>query len=371
MSSTINPVITDAGLAAAISADGAGISLQITHVALGAGSYTPTGLETALVDRRETVTISSGSVGVGGTFNLSVLFGANAGAAYEATEIGFYAGNPDSGGTLFAVHSSATSIVYRSTLDFLAQFALTLAAVPEGSVSVLIDPDAAILHALIEEHEEAVNPHPQYTPEAAFDALKERLDARIGTYFYHPVAVPPPFALKCNGAAVSRTTYAALFAVIGTTYGAGDGSTTFNLPEVRGEFIRGLDDGRGVDPGRGIGTAQGSQNLEHSHGASSGTSGSHSHTASSGPSGGHTHSATTNFGTTSTINQPYRLVGDDGAFDNTVNNNTPGVNAVGDHSHSISVNSDGDHSHAITVGSQGGTEARPRNVAALACIWYA
>ena len=62
--------------------------------------------------------------------------------------------------------------------------------------------------------------------------------------------------LKCNGALLSRTTYAALFAVIGTTYGAGDGSTTFALPDLRGEFLRGLDDGRGVDGGRALGSAQ-------------------------------------------------------------------------------------------------------------------
>ncbi|WP_455027341.1 phage tail protein [Neisseria elongata] len=63
--------------------------------------------------------------------------------------------------------------------------------------------------------------------------------------------------LKANGAAVSRTTYAALFAAIGTTYGAGDGSTTFNLPDLRGEFMRGWDDGRGIDRGRAFGSAQG------------------------------------------------------------------------------------------------------------------
>lgn len=45
--------------------------------------------------------------------------------------------------------------------------------------------------------------------------------------------------LLCNGAAVSRTGYAALFAVIGTTYGAGDGSTTFNLPDLTDKFIQG------------------------------------------------------------------------------------------------------------------------------------
>jgi hypothetical protein len=66
--------------------------------------------------------------------------------------------------------------------------------------------------------------------------------------------------VKANGAALSRSTYATLFAAIGTTFGAGDGSTTFNVPDLRGEFLRGFDDGRGVDSGRGFGTLQG-QNL--------------------------------------------------------------------------------------------------------------
>lgn len=66
----------------------------------------------------------------------------------------------------------------------------------------------------------------------------------------------PSGYLKANGAAVSRTTYAALFAAIGTTFGAGDGSTTFNLPDLRGEFVRGWDDGRGVDSGRTFGSQQ-------------------------------------------------------------------------------------------------------------------
>lgn len=61
----------------------------------------------------------------------------------------------------------------------------------------------------------------------------------------------------CDGSAVSRTTYAALFGVIGTAFGVGDGATTFNVPELRGEFIRGLDNGRGVDAGRVRGSGQG------------------------------------------------------------------------------------------------------------------
>lgn len=63
--------------------------------------------------------------------------------------------------------------------------------------------------------------------------------------------------LACNGAQVSRTEYAALFAAIGTTYGAGNGVNTFNLPDLRGEFVRGVDNGRGVDSGRGFASFQG------------------------------------------------------------------------------------------------------------------
>lgn len=72
--------------------------------------------------------------------------------------------------------------------------------------------------------------------------------------------------LKCNGQAVSRVTYVNLYNAIGTTYGAGNGSTTFNLPDLRGEFVRGWDDGRGVDSGRGFGTNQNDAFESHNHG---------------------------------------------------------------------------------------------------------
>lgn len=50
----------------------------------------------------------------------------------------------------------------------------------------------------------------------------------------------PAHCLACDGSAVSRTTYPELFAAIGTTWGAGDGSTTFNIPDLRGYFLRGV-----------------------------------------------------------------------------------------------------------------------------------
>lgn len=67
---------------------------------------------------------------------------------------------------------------------------------------------------------------------------------------------PPTGFLECDGSAISRTTYANLFAIVGTVWGTGDGSTTFNLPETRGEFLRGWDHLRGIDSGRAFASWQ-------------------------------------------------------------------------------------------------------------------
>jgi microcystin-dependent protein len=65
----------------------------------------------------------------------------------------------------------------------------------------------------------------------------------------------PTGYLLCDGSAVSRTTYSALFAVIGITHGQGNGTTTFNLPDYRGRFLRGVDGGAARDPDRASRTA--------------------------------------------------------------------------------------------------------------------
>jgi hypothetical protein len=84
-----------------------------------------------------------------------------------------------------------------------------------------------------------------------------------GTVQYFANTVAPNGYLECNGQAVSRTTYAELFNAIGTLYGIGDGVTTFNLPDLRGEFVRGADNGRGADPGRTLGTTQSPSPVVH------------------------------------------------------------------------------------------------------------
>ena len=77
-----------------------------------------------------------------------------------------------------------------------------------------------------------------------------------GAVFHFAMQTAPAGYLVCNGAAVSRTAFPVLFAAIGTLYGNGDGSTTFNLPDLRGEFLRGADLGRGIDNGRTFGSKQ-------------------------------------------------------------------------------------------------------------------
>lgn len=78
-----------------------------------------------------------------------------------------------------------------------------------------------------------------------------------------PVGCVLPFAgttapegwLLCDGSAVNRTTYAALFSVLGSAHGQGDGSTTFHIPDLRGRFIRGVDGAANRDPDKAARTA--------------------------------------------------------------------------------------------------------------------
>lgn len=92
----------------------------------------------------------------------------------------------------------------------------------------------------------------------------------VGSVVGFAVNKAPAGWLAASGQAVSRNVYARLFSRIGTTWGAGDGSTTFNLPDARAEFIRGWDNGRGVDTGRVFGSQQSASSLSPFVGSASG-----------------------------------------------------------------------------------------------------
>jgi len=171
-----------------------------------------------------------------------------------------------------------------------------------------------------------------------------------GCVFCMAVATVPSGYLECDGTAVSRTTYAALFAVIGTQYG-NPNSTQFRVPDLRGEFVRGFDNNRNIDSGRSIGSSQGSQNASHNHSASASSS-------SSVTDPGHFHN----------------LLYDNGSFGGSSGAVTPrgsstpsnpGINnRISTKTTGISVST----STSVSLGNQGGNESRPRNVAMMYII---
>jgi microcystin-dependent protein len=234
---------------------------------------------------------------------------------------------------------------------------------------------------------------------AALNKLQKQVsDAMTGMVAAFSMSWAPEGWLKCNGAAVSRTTYARLFALLGAHYGAGDGVNTFNLPDMRGLFPRGWDDGRGVDPGRAFGVYQDMMLLSHAHAASAAAVGDHLHAAWTDAQGNHTHGAWTDqqgnhdhgwriAASGQGISVGYPLGGGsvvDLEFPGGRNaDNQPmrtdyqgqhghniGMGLAGHHAHNVGVGGGGAHTHGVTVAAAGGSETRPKNLALLFCIKY-
>ena len=178
-----------------------------------------------------------------------------------------------------------------------------------------------------------------------------------GSVFCRAIATVPTGYLECNGAAVSRTTYSALFAIIGTAYGAGNGSSTFNLPDLRGEFIRGFDNGRGVDSGRSVATSQGGQNASHNHSIS--------------VSGTTSNPTPTLTGDVRRISEGYRAQGTASGVFTKVNDGNNNITGSSSTSPVAGFSMDATHTHTFSAsgntGSQG-SEARPRNIAMMYII---
>jgi microcystin-dependent protein len=96
-------------------------------------------------------------------------------------------------------------------------------------------------------------------------ALAAIVTVPIGGVIDWTTTAPPTNFLECNGQAISRTTYATLFGVCGTTFGAGDGATTFNIPDLRGYFVRGWANTSSEDSGRVFGSVQTNTVGPHTH----------------------------------------------------------------------------------------------------------
>lgn len=193
------------------------------------------------------------------------------------------------------------------------------------------------------------------------------------TFSYSGSSAPTGFILA-YGQAISRTTYSAYFDLVGTTYGAGDGSTTFNVPDYRGRVVAGKDNMGGSAASRLTNSGTGNPSIDgstlgaaggadrhtltlaqlaaHDHGAATGAGGDHSHGGATASGGSHNHSELAFFAT----------AGAGGAYDYqvsggvyTAGNTASTTSTDGAHTHTISAS--GTHTH--TVSSAGSGAAHP------------
>ena len=334
----MKPVFTRNGLAAVAAAHGRGLSLKLTHLALGDGAYPivdDNGLplaaaraRTALKNERVRAAFESGA---SASPNSVLMIGAVPAGKPEfwIGEIGLV----DETGTLIAVWSgNGNNLGWRGgAADWRFQFALAWNDLPDDAIEIVFksyrgdaalrtrfdghiaDPDAhgfaRALKAAVGDLDTTTlrvsaddaapgdletkllasglaglstqNPGKTETrtidvpvasqaqAEAGTDNTTAMTPLRVaqavnalsaglpaGCIVSSAARTPPDGYLPCNGAAISRTAYADLFTAIGTAFGAGDGSKTFNVPDLRGEFPRGWDNGRGVDGGRVLGSSQ-------------------------------------------------------------------------------------------------------------------
>lgn len=200
-----------------------------------------------------------------------------------------------------------------------------------------------------------------------------------GSILCYGGTVAPSGYFICDGSAIDRTLYSTLFGIIGIIYGAGDGITTFNIPDLRGVFIRGLDSGRGIDPSRTIGSQQAYAFQQHNHGGVTQPESNHTHTASgnTGNDTDHRHMLISNVKIEnpypppsltptnyiareydfSTFFEDYKIAG-------TTTNSTLGKtsNASSNHIHNFNVTSGGGTPHDHAVSTYGITETRPVNL---------
>lgn len=194
-------------------------------------------------------------------------------------------------------------------------------------------------------------PDPNLTPPSVGDHLtwdgsawSPGESAPAGSLVMFAGAAAPYGYLLCDGAAVSRTTYAALFAVIGTSYGVGDNATTFNIPDLRGRVPLGAGTGAGLTP-RVLATTGGAESVTldatmipgHTHAGTTDSAGSHTHSSNAVGGQGNYGLALANGNDTATST--------DGSLGELNVWTVPGA---------LTINANGDHTHTFTTGSTGG-----------------
>lgn len=329
MSQTYFALLTEIGETKLAKAATLGTPLSLTAMGVGDGNGTtptPTRQQTALVNevRRQPLNQLLIDPKNSNYIIAEQVIPENEGG-WWISEIGLY----DEAGNLCAVSNAPPT--YKPLLaegSGRTQVIRMVLMINEGHTqAITLKTDPSIVLAtheyvinVMSKHSQSEDPHPQYATKH-FVNNAVLLSMPAGCVMFFACQNAPIGWLKCNGAAISRTIYANLFDAIGSTFGDGDGSTTFNLPDLRGEFLRGWDENRGIDNQRAFGSWQNHDFLSHTH----------------------------NTPTTNGIDQ------------------APGreVPFGGNHGYDY-------HDTIGTIPTQatGGNETRPRNIALLTCIKY-
>ncbi|HCP1227772.1 TPA: phage tail protein [Escherichia coli] len=261
-------VLTNVGAAKLANATALGAQVEITQMAVGDGNGvlpTPNPAQTALIHELRRAPLNSLSIDQNNANQIIAeqVIPEDVGG-WWIREIGLF----DKDGDMIAVANCAETYkpqlqegsgrvqVVRMILIVSSTAAVTLKIDPSVVLATrqYVDDQIIQVKAYIDQqlaaHVAAADPHTQYLLESDFDKYFP-----VGFPLPWPQATPPGGWLKCNGATFDKVKYPKL----ATAYPSGI------LPDLRGEFLRGWDDGRGVDSGRGLLSMQGASTIDHVH----------------------------------------------------------------------------------------------------------
>lgn len=205
------------------------------------------------------------------------------------------------------------------------------------------------------------------------DKLAPAVGVPPGTICAYAGATAPEGWLLCNGQAVSRVTYAALFAAVGNAYGAGDGTTTFALPNMKGTIAVGYDSSQAEfnelnKPGGAkthallasqipSHTHVINSNGSHGHTGSTTTSGWHGHSGSTAVNGWHDHLFANGYNTGASLRAvpvQWKADGEGRTYGSGDHSHGLNIDGNGNHTHGLSIDANGAHAHTMDGGSVGG-----------------
>ncbi|MEK7990164.1 MAG: tail fiber protein [Thiotrichaceae bacterium] len=186
---------------------------------------------------------------------------------------------------------------------------------------------------------------------------KEAENLLVGAVMAFAMPEAPEGWFACNGEEISRTEYARLFERIGIVFGEGDGETTFNLPDLRGLFVRGWDNAGQIDLEREFATGQYDQIQTHNHEGITNSSGSHNHNLTCADS-----DDVEGVGKGAALIYAYW-----GVKKRDVEHHINYISDSGSHTHNLVI---GEPTKFNSEYPRHGNETRPKNIALLYCIKY-